>query len=136
MNANHVGALYPDRFGSFGVGKQATVDIGSTGNAVATIFMGGGSSYIVRRVVVANANKSIATGNVSVLTSNDGNTSNAIGSATLLSNITSTSTYQDMTLAAGAATTVYTSGALYVKVNTAVSGGTCDITVFGDVVTL
>lgn len=136
MNANHVGALYPDRFGSFGVGKQATVDIGSTGNAVATIFMGGGSSYIVRRIVVANANKSIATGNVSVLTSNDGNTSNAIGSATLLSNITSTSTYQDMTLAAGAATAVYTSGALYVKVNTAVSGGTCDITVFGDVVTL
>ena len=136
MNANHVGALYPDRFGSFGVGKQATVDIGSTGNAVATIFMGGGSSYIVRRIVVANANKSIATGNVSVLTSDDGNTSNAIGSATLLSNITSTSTYQDMTLAAGAATAVYTSGALYVKVNTAVSGGTCDITVYGDVVTL
>ncbi len=136
MNANHVGALYPDRFGSFGVGKKATVDIGSTGNAVATIFMDGGTSYIVRRIVVANANKSIATGNVSVLTSDDGNTSNAIGSATLLANITSTSTFQDMTLAAGAATTVYSSGALFVKVNTAVSGGTCDITVFGDVVTL
>lgn len=136
MNANHVGALYPDRFGNFGVGKQATVDIGSTGNAVATIFMGGGSSYIVRRVVVANANKSIATGNVSVLTSNDGNASNAIASATTLANVTSTSTFQDLTLAAGAATTVYSAGALYVKVNTAVSGGTCDITVFGDVVTL
>lgn len=136
MNANHVGALYPDRFGSFGVGKQATVDIGSTGNAVATIFMGGGSSYIVRRVVVANANKSIATGNVSILTSNDGNASNAIAAATTLSNVTSTSTFQDLTLAAGAATTVYSAGALYVKVNTAVSGGTCDITVFGDVVTL
>ena len=136
MNANHVGALYPDRFGSFGVGKQATVDIGSTGNAVATIFMGGGSSYIVRRIVVANANKNIATGNVSILTSNDGNASNAIASATLLSNVTSTSTFQDLTLAAGAATTVYSAGALYVKVNTAVSDGTCDITVFGDVVTL
>lgn len=136
MNANHVGALYPDRFGNFGVGKQATVDIGSTGNAVATIFMGGGSSYIVRRVVVANANKSIATGNVSILTSNDGNASNAIASATTLSNVSSTSTFQDLTLAAGTATTVYSAGALYVKVNTAVSGGTCDITVFGDVVTL
>lgn len=136
MNANHVGALYPDRFGNFGVGKQATVNIGATGNAAATIFMGGGSSYIVRRIVVANANKSIATGNVSILTSNDGNTSNAIASATLLSNITSTSTFQDLTLAAGAATTVYSAGALYVKVNTAVTDGTCDITVFGDVVTL
>jgi len=136
MNANHVGALYPDRFGSFGIGKQATVDISATGNAVATIFMGGGTSYIVRRVVVANANKSIATGNVSVLTSNDGNASNAIAAATTLSNVTSTSTYQDLDLAAGTATAVYSAGALYVKVNTAVSGGTCDITVFGDVVTL
>ena len=136
MNANHVGALYPDRFGNFGIGKTATVNIGSTGNAVATIFMSGGSSYIVRRIVVANANKSIATGNVSILTSNDGNTSNAVGAATTLGNITSTSTFQDMTLAAGAATTVYSSGALFVKVNTAVTGGTCDITVFGDVVTL
>lgn len=136
MNANHVGALYPDRFGGFGVGKQATVNIGATSNTAATIFMGGGSSYIVRRIVVANANKSIATGNVSILTSNDGNASNAIASATLLSNVTSTSTFQDLTLAAGAATTVYSAGALYVKVNTAVSDGTCDITVFGDVVTL
>lgn len=136
MNANHVGALYPDRFGSFGVGKQATVNIGATSNTAATIFMGGGSSYIVRRIVVANANKNIALGNVSILTSNDGNASNAIASATLLSNITSTSTFQDLTLAAGAATTVYSAGALYVKVNTAVTDGTCDITVFGDVVTL
>jgi hypothetical protein len=31
---------------------------------------------------------------------------------------------------------VYSAGALFVRVNTAVSGGTCDITVFGDVVTL
>lgn len=136
MNANHVGALYPDRFGNFGVGKKATVDITSTGNAVATIFMDGGSSYIVRRIVVANANKSIATGNVSVLTTSDGNASNAVASATLLSNVTSTSTFQDMTLAAGTATTVYSSGALFVRVITAVTDGTCDITVFGDVVTL
>jgi hypothetical protein len=31
---------------------------------------------------------------------------------------------------------VYSAGSLYVKVNTAVSGGTCDITVYGDIVTL
>jgi hypothetical protein len=86
--------------------------------------------------VVANANKSIATGSVTILTSNDGNASNAVSNATTLSSVTSTSTFQDVTLAAGAATSVYSAGSLYVKVNTAVSDGTCDITVFGDVVTL
>jgi hypothetical protein len=39
-------------------------------------------------------------------------------------------------LATAAATTVYTAGSLYVKVNTAVSDGTCDISVYGEVVTL
>lgn len=136
MNANHVGALYPNSFGNFGLGKAVGVSVAATGNAVAQIPVVGGSSYIVRRIVVANANQSIATGNVTILTSNDGNASNAVSNATTLASVTSTSTFQDITLATGAATTVYSAGSLYVKVNTAVSGGTCDITVFGDVVTL
>ena len=136
MNANHVGALYPDSFGNFGIGHAVRVSVAATGNAVAQIPIVGGTSYIVRRIVVANANQSIATGNVTILTSNDGNASNAISNATTLASVTSTSTYQDVTLATGTATTVYSAGSLYVKVNTAVSGGTCDISVFGDVVTL
>ena len=136
MNANHVGALYPNSFGNFGLGKAVGVSVAATGNSVAQIPVVGGSSYIVRRIVVANANQSIATGNVTILTSNDGNASNAVSNATLLSSVTSTSTFQDVTLATGTATTVYSAGSLYVKVNTAVSGGTCDISVFGDVVTL
>jgi hypothetical protein len=136
MNANHVGALYPDSFGNFGIGHAVGVSVATTGNAVAQIPVVGGTSYIVRRIVVANANQSIATGNVTILTSNDGNASNAVSNATLLSSVTSTSTFQDVTLATGTATTVYSAGSLYVKVNTAVSGGTCDISVFGDVVTL
>ena len=55
---------------------------------------------------------------------------------TVLSSVTSNLTWQDIPLSTTAATTVYTAGALYVKVNTAVTNGTCDITVFGDVVTL
>lgn len=135
MNANHVGSNYPNKFGSFAVAGAQAVDVSATGNAVATLATTG-TSFIVRRITVANASKSIATGNVSILTTNDGNTSNAVASATLLSNVSSTSTYQDLTLASGAATTVYSAGALFVKVNTAVSGGTCDITVYGDIVTL
>lgn len=135
MNANHVGSNYPDSFGNFAVAAAQAIDVSATGNAVATLSTTG-TSFIVRRITVANASKSIATGNVSILTTNDGNTSNAVASATLLSNVSSTSTYQDLTLASGAATTVYSAGALFVKVNTAVSGGTCDITVYGDIVTL
>lgn len=136
MNANHVGSLYPDSFGNFSVAQAVTVDVGSTGNAVAQIPVAGGTSYIVRRITVANANKSIATANVVILTSNDGNASNAVSNVTVLSSVTSTSTWQDIPLATAAATTVYSAGSLYVKVNTAVSGGTCDITVYGDIVTL
>jgi len=136
MNANHVGSLYPDSFGNFGVGHAATVNVGTVANAVSQISIVGASSYIVRRITVANANKSIAAANVTVTTSNDGNTSNAVASLTTLSNVTSTSKFQDLTLAAGAATTVYSSGSLYVNIPAAVSGGTCDIVVYGDVVTL
>ena len=124
MNANHVGALFPNSFGNFAIGKAVGVSVAASGNAVAQIPVVGGTSYIVRKILVANANKSIATGNVTILTSNDGNASNAVSNATTLASVTSTSTYQDLALATGAATAVYSAGSLYVKVNTAVSDGT------------
>jgi hypothetical protein len=136
MNANHVGSLYPDGFGNFAFGKAVGVSVAATGNAVAQIPIVGGSEYIVRRIVVANANQSIAAANVTILTSNDGNASNAVSNATVLSSVDGTTKFQDITLATGTATTVYSAGSMYVKVNTAVSGGTCDITVYGDIVTL
>lgn len=135
MQANHVSSDYPNKFGNYAIASGQAVSVGATSNAAATLGTTG-TSFIVRRITVANANKSIATANVSILTSSDGNASNAVASATLLSNVSSTSTYQDLTLAAGTATTVYSAGALFVKVNTAVSGGTCDVTVYGDIVNL
>jgi hypothetical protein len=136
MNANHVGSLYPNGFGSFALASAKTVALGSTGNAVAQLPVVGGSTYIVRRIVVANASGNIGTGNVTILTSNDGNASNAVSNAVTLSSVTSSSTYQDLGLANAAVTTVYSAGSLYVKVGTAVSSATCDITVYGDIVTL
>lgn len=135
MNSNHVGANYPNSFGNYAIAKGQAVSVGSTSNTAATLSTTG-TAYIIRRITIANASKSIATANVSILTSNDGNTSNAVATATLLSNVSSTSTYQDLTLASGTLTTVYTAGALFVKVNTAVSGATCDVSVYGDVVKL
>ena len=136
MNANHVGSLYPDQFGSFGVATATSVPLGSTGNAVVQLPVVGGSTYIVRRIVVANASGNIAAGNITILTSNDGNASNAVSNAVTLSSVTSSSTFQDLGLATAAATTVYSAGSLYVKVGTAVANATCDITVYGDIVTL
>ena len=136
MLANHVGSLYPDRFDRIALGKAYGAAIASTGNAVVTIPVTSGTAYIVRQITVANANKNIGTANVVVLTSSDGNASNAVSNVTVLSSVTSNATFQDVGLATAAATTVYTAPALYVKVNVGVSGGTCDITVFGDVVKL
>ena len=136
MIANHVGALYTDRFDGIALGKVQGASVGATGNTAVTIPIVSGTAYIVRKITVANANATISTANVVVLTSSDGNTSNAVSNVTVLSSVTSNLTWQDIPLSTAAATTVYTEGALYVKVNTAVTNGTCDITVFGDVVTL
>jgi hypothetical protein len=132
---NRVGALTSDNFGNFVIGSAVNASVGSTGNTAVSLPIGAGS-YIVRRITVNNANATINTANVVVLTSSDGNASNAVSNVTVLSSVTSNLTYQDIPLSTAAATTVYTQSVLYVKINTAVTNGTCDITVYGDIVTL
>lgn len=137
MNANHVGALYPDQFGNFVV-AQATgpIYLGATGNAVATLAQNNNSSFIVRRITVANATGSVAAANVTILTTSDGNTSNAVSNAATLTTVTGATKFQDLPLSTVAASTVY-SGSLYVYVGTAAAANNAvDITVYGDVVTL
>ena len=136
MNSNAVGTRYPDSFGNYAVGSTPTpIAVGNTGNAVATIATSG-TSYIVRRITASNANGSIALANVTIFTSNDGNLANAVSNATVLSNITANTKYQDLALTANTATTIY-SGSLFVCVNTgAAANNTVDFTVYGDVVTL
>ena len=135
MNANCVGNRYPDSFGSFAVANSAPVFLGATGNAIATLATVG-TSYIVRRVTVAGANGSVAAANVTILTSNDGNTSNAVTNAAALSTITGTNKFQDLPLSTAAASTVYTSS-LYVYVGTAAAANnSVEVTVYGDVVSL
>ena len=135
-NSNAVGSRYPDSFGSYAVGSTPTpIAMGNTGNAVATIATSG-TSYIVRRITAANANGSVALANVTIFTSNDGNLANAVSNATVLSNITANTKYQDLNLTANTATTIF-SGSLFVCVNTgAAANNTVDITVYGDVVSL
>ena len=147
-NPDSVGQFYQDAFGSFRVSFSPATSLASTGNAVATLpILSGGvgstGSYIIHRITVTNpANNaggtvpSLATANVTILTSNDGNTSNAVTTAAgqTLGNVTAANTWQDLTLASGAATTAYTASALFVKVGVAVANTSVNISVWGDVV--
>jgi len=137
MIADHVGAQYPDGFGSKRIAGAQGVSLAAVTNTAATLAVTEGTKYIIRRITVANANTSVTSANIAICTSNDGNASNLVAANTALSNISSNSTWQDLTLAAGAATNVYSAGAMFVIVN---SGGnvaaTVDIAVYGDVVAL
>ena len=136
MNANHVGALYPDSFGNVLIGHtSAPIGMGTTGNARATIPTIG-TNYIVRRITVQNANGSVALANVTIINSSDGVVANAVSNAVVLGNITATTKYQDLNLTANTATSIY-SGSLFVCINTAAAANnTVDIAVYGDVVSL
>jgi len=134
MNANNVGARYPDSFGNFVIANSQPVPLNAVSNAAAVMSVVG-TSYIVRRVTFANANASAATANVSILTSSDGNAANAVFATTKLANITSTTTFQDVAPTANAVSNVYSSGALWVKVTTA-NDATCEVIVYGDIVSL
>ena len=136
MNSNHVGSLYPDSFGNVLIGATSSpVGLGSTDNAVATIPTIG-TSYIVRRITVSNANGSVALANVTIINSSDGAVANAVSNAVVLANVTGTTNYQDLGLTANTSTTIY-SGSLFVCVNTAAAANnTVEINVYGDIVTL
>jgi hypothetical protein len=135
-NSNAVGTRYPDSFGNYLIGTTSTpVGLGSTGNAIATIPTVG-TSYIVRRITVSQANGSVAAANVTIINSSDGALANAVSNATVLSNITATTKYQDLNLTANTATTIY-SGSLFLCVNTgAAANNTVEVSVYGDIVTL
>jgi hypothetical protein len=148
-NLDSVAQNTPVSFGSYALVSVSQVSLGSTGNAVVSLpilsgglTVGGSTSssgqVILRRITVQNANANVALGNVSILTTNDGNASNAVVAATLLSNLTAVDKFQDLTIASPylASTTIngYNTQSLYVKVNTAVANATVDIRIYGDTV--
>ena len=146
-NADSVSQNTQDSFSSYRLSFAPGQSLVATGNAVVTlpILSGGigGGSFIIRRITVANpANiaggsvMNVALANITVLTSSDGNTSNAITTAIgqTLGNITGANKWLDLALVAGASSTAYTADALFVKVGTAVANASVNISVFGDVV--
>lgn len=152
-NPDSVSQNTQDFFGSYRIAFAPGQSLASTGNAVVTLpVLSGGigspygnGSYIIRRITVTNPSNSaggsvpnIATANVVVFTSNDGNTSNAVTTSggQTLGNVTGAYTWQDLTLASGAATTAYSASTLFLKVGTAVANSAVNISVWGDIVSL
>ena len=136
-------------FGNYAIASASAVSLATTGNAIVAlpILIGGltqgnavvnSGGVIVRRVTVQNPGGNVAAANVAILTSSDGNTSNAVVASVVLANLTTTGTYQDLTVATPYSTTTSLSGltvqALFVKINTASANGTVDIRVYGDTV--
>jgi hypothetical protein len=149
-NPDSVAQYYLDAFGNGRIAVVQATQLNTAGNAVIAIpFLNGGltkgnttvssGSVIVRRITVNNPSGSVASANVTITTSNDGNTSNAVVAATTFANLTATGTYQDLTIASPYSTTTAISGvntsALFVNVNTASgNNNTVTIAVYGDVV--
>lgn len=148
-NPDSVGQLYLDSFSNGRVGVIRATALNTAGNAVVTIPLlsggltnGGGlansGGVIVRRVTVQNPSGSIASANISITTSNDGNISNLVCANVVLSIVSAVGKFQDLS-PASPATSAPISGsitqALYVNVNTASgNANTVDICVYGDVV--
>ena len=148
-NPDSVSQFYLDSFGYGRLGVVQATQLNTAGSAVIAIpLLNGGltkggavsssGSVIIRRITVNNPSGSIASANVSITTSNDGNISNAVVANVVLSTVSATGTYQDLTVASPYTSTVVSglnTNALYVNVNT-VSGNanTVNIAVYGDVV--
>ena len=149
-NPDAVSQLTLDSFGYGMVAQIRATALNTAGNAVVTLpLLRGGltnsgnsttsGSVIIRRITVQNPSGSVSTANVSITTSSDGNTSNAVVANVALSTVSAVNRFQDLTIAGvyGANTAVSgnVTSALFVNVNTASgNANTVDICVFGQVV--
>jgi hypothetical protein len=144
-NPDSVGQKLPDSFGNYAIASASGVSLAVTGNAVVSlpILVGGltagnsvatSGAVIVRRVTIQNPSANVTTGNIAILSSSDGNVSNAVVANVTLTSLTGTGTFQDVAINGGnVLVSGYNSQSLYVKVNANVSG-TVDIRVYGDTV--
>ena len=146
-NPDSVSQYYLDSFGRARIAIAASTQINTSGNAtIAVPFLGGGltkglgtansGSVIIRHISVVNPSGSLASANISITTSNDGNISNAVVANTVLSSVSGVNTFQDLPLSGGnVVVSGFNTQALYVNVNTpSGNANTADIRVYGEVV--
>lgn len=124
------------------IGATGDVTLGGVGSNITGSVPGFGvaaSQYTVRKVRVRNsrdvngATKDNSGAVVSLWTAAGGTGTQLINAQTL-TNLTTITAYQEVTLTAAANNTVNTSGTLFLNVGTAVSGGFIDIDIYGDLI--
>jgi hypothetical protein len=151
-NPERVAALTQDNFGYFNLAGASGVNLNTTGNAVVAMpILSGGltkgasisssGAVIVRRVTIEDMTGSVASANISITTSNDGNISNAIVANVVLANCSAAGTYQDLTIVpaylSGNAVSGLNTQTFFLNINVASgnSSNTVNIDVYGDVLT-
>ncbi len=108
----------------------SAVPISATGDAAVTIPVLNTASYNVQYVAITNANVDVSGGALAIWTAPAGTGTEIVTNASLTSN-TSSTYVTNSTVVAGTKATRLTAQTLYVKVGTAVAGGTVDIFVYG-----
>ena len=132
MDANHVGSNYPNEFGNYRLASLPGQSLATAGDTNLVVMEA--SKYIVRRITLTNFSGNAAAANVGVYTAaSRGGT--AIAAVNTYSTANSTSAYVDLTLSAAANANVVTTQALFFNVANAASV-TCDVNLYGDIVSL
>ena len=108
----------------------SSVPISQTGDSSVVLPINNTTSYAVTNVAITNANKDVSSGALAIWTAPAGAGTEIVTNATLTSNTGSTYV-TNATVVAGTKATALTAQTLYVKVGTAVAGGTVDIYVYG-----
>ena len=94
-----------------------------------------GAKYIVRQVTLSNFSADASAVDVGVHTAAAAGGTDVADTQTLTA-ADNTSAYVNLTLSAYANANVFTQSALYFNVNAAVTSVTCDVSIYGDIVTL
>jgi len=108
----------------------SAVPVSQTGDAAVTLPINNTSSYNVQFVAITNANVDVSGGALAIWTAPAGTGTEIVTNASLTSNTSSTYVTNATVVSATKATRL-TAQTLYVKVGTAVAGGTVDIFVYG-----
>ena len=108
----------------------SAVPISQTGDAAVTLPINNTSSYNVQNVAITNANVDVSGGALAIWTAPAGTGTEIVTNASLTSN-TSSTYVTNSTVVAGTKNTRLTAQTLYVRVGTAVAGGTVDVFVYG-----
>jgi hypothetical protein len=107
-----------------------SVSLNATGDATVTLPVINTSSYNITNVVITNANKDVSAGYLAIWTQPAGAGTEIVTNAALTSN-TSSAFVTKSTVVTATGTANLSAQTFYVRVGTAVAGGTVDVFVYG-----